>query len=120
MKRSVVSCLIAASMFACAAPEETPPAAGGDAARGRLQMGQYGCGECHVVPGVRRAVGTLGPSLEGYAHRVYIAGELPNQPEVLVRWLQDPPALVPDTLMPDQDVHEIHARDMGAYLMSLR
>ncbi len=89
------------------------------AERGRLLLEQYDCGSCHVIPGVRRARGVLGPTLERYAHRVYIAGELPNQPELLVRWIQHPPALVPDTLMPDQGVLDTHARDMGVYLMGL-
>jgi cytochrome c len=89
-------------------------------ARGRLLLEQYDCGSCHIIPGVRRAHGRLGPTLETFAHRTYIAGELPNQPEVLTRWIQRPSALVPDTLMPDQHVPDTHARDISAYLMSLR
>jgi cytochrome c2 len=61
-----------------------------------------------------------GPTLEAYAHRAYIAGELPNEPDVLVRWIQDPPALVPGTTMPDRGVPAPLARDMAAFLMSLR
>jgi cytochrome c len=90
------------------------------AASGRLLLEQYGCGNCHVIPGVRRANGQLGPTLERFAHRAYIAGEQPNHAELLVRWIQRPSALVPDTLMPDQQVPRDHARNMGAYLMSLR
>lgn len=89
-------------------------------ARGQLLLEQYDCGRCHVIPGVRRANGTLGPSLASFAHRVYLAGEVPNQPEALRRWIPHPSSLVPDTLMPDQPMPAAHARDMGAYLMSLR
>lgn len=96
------------------------PATDTDAQRGQLLLEQYDCGNCHIIPGVRRAQGRMGPTLQSYAHRAYIAGELPNQREVLVRWIGHPSALVPDTLMPDQGVPDAHARDMSAYLMDLR
>jgi cytochrome c len=103
----------------CTTAEETP-SLGGNAEQGQLLLEQYGCGTCHVIPGVRRANGTLGPNLESFARHVYIAGELPNHPDVLARWIQQPSALVPDTLMPDQGVPASQALDMGSYLMSLR
>jgi cytochrome c len=92
----------------------------GSEERGRLLLEQYDCGKCHVIPGVRRAQGMLGPALHDQSRNAYLAGEIPNQPELLIRWIQHPSALVPDTLMPDQGVPESHARDMSAYLMSLR
>ena len=107
-------------MAGCLSVEEPAHVEAGDSERGRLLLEQYDCGSCHLIPGVRRAHGKIGPTLEMFAHRVYIAGELPNQPALLVRWIQHPSALVPDTLMPDQAVPEARARDMGAYLMSLR
>jgi cytochrome c1 len=112
------ACGLAAALLAGCAPggAASDPAV----ASGRLLLEQYGCGTCHVIPGVRRANGELGPTLESFARRAYIAGELPNDPGLLVRWIQHPSALVPDTLMPDQAVRDAHARDMGAYLMSLR
>lgn len=107
-------------LAACTSHEAPEGVVGGDVGRGRLQLEQYACGSCHEVPGVRRAHGTLGPSLARYARRPYIAGEIPNDPEVLVAFLRDPQAQVPGTLMPDLGLPEAHARDMGAYLMSLR
>lgn len=118
LRRAGPACgLVAGVLVGCA-----PHGADSDAvvANGRLLLEQYGCGACHVIPGVRQANGQLGPTLDSYARRAYIAGELPNQPEMLVRWIRQPSLLVPDTLMPDQAVREAHARDMGAYLMSLR
>ena len=112
--------LLAAALAACTATEPPPTVDGGDPERGRLQLEQYACGSCHVVPGVRQAHGTVGPSLGQYARRVYVAGEIPNQPDILVRFIADPQEQVPGTLMPDLGVPEAHARDMGAYLMSLR
>ena len=115
---------LAVTIGSCLLPacSSDPPAAsaGGDAQRGRLMIEQYACGTCHEVPGVRRATGTIGPPLVRYAHRPYIAGEIANDPELLVRFLQDPQALVPGTTMTDLGVPEAHARDMGAYLMGLR
>lgn len=100
-----------------------PGAAPGEAAsisEGRLLLEQYDCGSCHVIPGVRRAHGQLGPSLAGFSRRAYLAGEVPSHPESLQRWIQQPTALVPDTLMPDQNVPEAHARAMSAFLLELR
>lgn len=86
---------------------------------GRLLIEQYGCGTCHTVPGVRTATGKLAPPLDRFARHVYIAGALPNEPDVLTRWIQHPQELVPATTMPDLGVSEQHARDMAAYLYSL-
>jgi cytochrome c len=107
-------------LCACVASEEPPRIAAGDAESGRLLLEQYACGSCHVIPGVGRANGLTGPTLEAFGRRVYIAGELPNQPELLVQWIRQPHSLVNDTLMPDQNVPRPHATDMGAYLMGLR
>lgn len=94
--------------------------AGGDAGRGQMLVKQFGCGACHVIPGVSGARGRVGPPLEHYARRVYVAGKFPNTPDVLVRWLRDPPALAPATAMPAVGVNEKQARDIAAYLYSLR
>lgn len=93
---------------------------GGDAARGATLIAQYGCGSCHIVPGVSRAHGTVGPDLTGFRDRAYIGGVLPNQPGDLVDWLMNPTTHAPNTAMPDLDVTEPHARDMASYLYTLR
>ncbi len=92
---------------------------GGDAARGRLAMVEYGCGACHVIPGVASARGTVGPSLDGLARRAYIAGVLTNAPGDLTRWLMNPPLFSPETAMPNLGVTEADAADMAAYLYTL-
>lgn len=100
----------------CDAPAtQAPP----DAERGRLTLRQYGCHGCHVIPGVTGPEVFVGPTLAGFARRPLIAGTLPNTPENLVRWLQDPPALRPRTLMPALGVTQQHALDMHAYLATL-
>ena len=93
---------------------------GGDASRGQRLLSQYQCGSCHAIPEVPSADGRTGPSLAAFGLRSYIAGEVPNVPPALVRWLQDPQALVPDTRMPDMGVTESDARDMAAFLLALR
>lgn len=93
--------------------------AGGDPERGRVALGRYECGVCHVIPGVRGVQGHVGPPLDRFRHRVYVAGKFPNRPDVLVRWLVDPPALAPETAMPAMGVSEAEARDMAAYLYTL-
>jgi len=92
----------------------------GDADRGAALMVHYGCGSCHVIPGVTGARGSVGPGLGGFADRAYVGGVLPNEPAGLVRWLIDPPLHSPQTAMPDLGVDEADARDMAAYLYTLR
>jgi cytochrome c len=93
---------------------------GGDPDRGALAIGRYGCGSCHEIPGVRSARGTVGPSLSGIAGRTYIAGQLSNSPANLMRWVQHPRHVEPRTAMPEMGVTEVDARDITAYLYTLR
>jgi cytochrome c len=94
--------------------------AGGDPAQGRLAIRAYGCGACHVVPGVPGARGVVGAPLTEFARRKYIAGALPNTPENLIAWLRDPQAIEPGTAMPNLNVSEADARNLAAYLATLR
>jgi cytochrome c len=100
--------------------ERTPPALGGDAANGKLLLRQFGCGTCHEIPGVADAVGRVGPPLEGIATRIYLGGILPNTPENMAAFIRKPQQFAPRTTMPDLGVAEPHARDMVAYLATLR
>jgi cytochrome c len=92
---------------------------GGDPQQGTQLIREYGCGMCHVIPGVQRAEGTVGPPLIGWADRIYIAGHLPNTPENLVQWIENPQAIEPGTAMPNLGVTEDEARDIAAYLYTL-
>ena len=91
-----------------------------DAERGRTAIKKYGCGSCHDIPGVSGAAGMVGPPLEHIAQRVYIAGVLPNEPDNMVRWIENPPGVDPKTAMPYMGVTPRDARDIAAYLYSLR
>ena len=90
------------------------------AARGKQLLAQYQCGSCHTIPGVAASRGTVGPTLQAFGRRSYIAGNVPNQPAALARWIVDPKALIPATTMPAMGVSPIDARAMAAYLHTLK
>ena len=62
----------------------------------------------------------MGPPLAGIASRAYIAGVLPNEPDNMLRWLLDPRAVDSLTAMPATGLSESQARDVAAYLYTLR
>ncbi len=93
---------------------------GGHPRQGREKIRRYGCDTCHTIPGVATARGLVGPPLSGLARRVYLAGRLPNSPDNLVRWIQHPHQVDPKTAMPDLGMGDQDARDIAAYLYTLR
>lgn len=93
---------------------------GGDPVRGAVALQAYGCGSCHSIPGIADAEALVGPPLDAWGDRQYIAGRLLNEPELLVEWIRFPQAIEPGTVMPNLGVSEQDARDMGAYLYTLR
>jgi cytochrome c oxidase assembly factor CtaG/cytochrome c2 len=117
----VLVALGASSLSACR--DDTAPQAiiaGGDVARGKTATEAYGCGSCHVVPGIRTAVGDVGPPLTGFGRRSFIAGAVPNTGEFLVRWIENPQSIEPGRAMPNLGVTDRDARDIAAYLYTLR
>lgn len=96
------------------------PGGEADAARGRLALGQYGCTACHAVPGWSGADVRTGPPLDGIASRLVLGGVLPNSPDNMVRWIRAPQSVTPLTAMPDLGVTERDARDIAAYLGTLK
>jgi|GEM_PF-604249 len=118
--RSRHAAAVLALLLACRPDVPDVQVLGGDAARGRALVASYHCGVCHAIPGVRHARGVVGPSLEGFARRAFIAGRLPNTPSHLVQWVRDPPSLDPRTAMPAVGLDEQEARDVAAYLYQLR
>lgn len=82
-------------------------------------LAQYQCGSCHAIPGVPIAQAAVGPPLTSFGRRSYIAGHLPNRPDMLTHWIVAPAALVPGTTMPAMGVSPADARDMAAYLLAL-
>lgn len=93
---------------------------GGDPQRGATDIVQIGCGACHTIPGIAGATGLIGPPLTEMGRRVFIAGLLRNTPDNLTMWLRDPQKIVPGNVMPDMGLSEEQARDIAAYLYTLR
>lgn len=89
---------------------------GGEAARGRQEIQEYGCGGCHVIAGIPGATGLVGPNLSGLKGRIYVGGALANTPDNLIRWIMDPQEVATGTAMPDLGVTEQEARDIAAFL----
>lgn len=115
--------LVALAVWSTAAACRDPGSrqfTGGDSSRGRELLREYGCQSCHLIPGVRGADGLVGPPLIHWSRRVYIAGQLPNTSENLIRWIMAPQEVDPPTAMPDMGVTEQDARDIAAYLYTLR
>lgn len=88
----------------------------GDPERGRQAILRYGCGSCHVIPGIRSARGRVGPQLADLRNQIYLAGIMPNTPENLVQWIRHPRDADPRTAMPDLGVTQSDAEDIDAYL----
>jgi cytochrome c1 len=93
---------------------------GGDASRAAAAVDRLGCGSCHDIPGIPGATGRVGPPLAHMAARDYIAGVMPNTAGNLVLWIRWPQGVLPNSAMPNMGASEREARDIAAYLLSLR
>lgn len=87
---------------------------------GRAALQRFECGACHVIPGVAGARGQVGPPLDAYSRRVYIAGKFPRDEALLARWVADAPSLSPGTAMPTIDMTQAEAVAISVYLYSLK
>jgi cytochrome c1 len=96
------------------------PVAGGDPEQGAKLIRQFGCGSCHTIPGISGADGLVGPPLDHMGERTIVAGLLPNTPENLRAWLKDPQAIVPGNAMPNSELTDNEAKDVAAFLYTLR
>jgi mono/diheme cytochrome c family protein len=101
--------------------ERATPAADFDAdpERGRLLVEGFGCGSCHLIPGVPTSKGHVGPPLTKFGLRHYIAGAVLNNPDNLTAWLVAPEAIEPGTAMPSVGATPEEAAHMAAYLLTL-
>ena len=113
------SVAIIMTIAGCSAADATP-IPGGNRDRGAQTIAAMGCGACHHIPGIPGADGLVGPPLDNIAQRGILAGELANTPENMVRWIRDPQAIEPATAMPNLHVDEQSARDIVAYLYTIR
>jgi cytochrome c1 len=93
---------------------------GGDPQKGVEAIAKYGCGACHTIPGIKDASATIGPPLEHIASRQILGGHLQNTPENMARWIQDPQKIDPRNAMPKLGVTDDDARNIVAYLYTLK
>lgn len=114
--------LLAASLAGCGdqVKEEAAQMTGGNPDHGAVLIQKYGCSACHTIPGIEGARATIGPPLDRLGQRAYLAGQLPNTPENLIRWITDPQSVERGTAMPDVGVSDPEARHIAAYLYTLR
>ena len=106
---------------ACATGRTEPPAVagGGDPQNGQRLIEARGCVACHRVPGVSSTDAWVGPPLDAWSRRAFIAGSVPNSAENLERWLTDPEQVRPGTAMPDLELTPAEIADLVAYLFTL-
>lgn len=102
------------------APEA--PAGPPDPVRGKSKMVRYGCATCHEIPGMppRGMATNIGPALGGFAGREKIAGLVPHTEENLIKWLRKPQEINPRTAMPNLGISEADAKDIAAFLATLK
>jgi len=93
---------------------------GGNPVRGKEDIVRYGCPVCHEIPGIPTARGRVGPSLRNIFAQEYLAGQLPNTPDDMVRWIRTPQSFRPNSAMPNMGIGEEEARNITAYLYSIR
>ncbi len=120
--RWTAALLVALAVASCEGTEipATQRVIGGDPETGRRIIAAIECGACHRIPGLFGADGIVGPPLEEFGRRQFIAGIAPNEPAILVKWVRDAPSIAPETGMPELPLSEEEARHVAAYLYTLR
>ena len=90
-----------------------------DVAAGSALFISKACFACHTIRGTI-AMGKVGPDLTHLMSRETIgSGAVPNTPANLIKWVRDPAAFKPGTLMPAQDLTDRELGQIVAYLMTL-
>jgi mono/diheme cytochrome c family protein len=82
------------------------------AARGKqLFYTKYACQSCHIADG-KTDKGYVGPTLAGVGDRL--------TPVWIYKWLKNPNTLSPGTPMPNPNLPDAEARDLTAFLVTLK
>lgn len=109
------------------APDDAPDAVAlqGDAAHGRTLIEAKGCPSCHAFTGVPKLAGAalIKPNEKGLAPSLTLAPDLRTtrdrlRPDTLVRWIESPKAMKPDTAMPELPLAKEEVRDIAAYILT--
>jgi cytochrome c2 len=104
---------------------DTGQAAAEDATRGSVVHGhalvrQVGCIACHSIPSFPGTIAHVGPPLDHFALRAYVAGVAENTPDNVIKFIQDPRSIAPKSAMPNLHLSEDDARDLAAFLYTLQ
>jgi len=90
------------------------------ARQGRRAFMRDGCAACHTISGTE-AEGTVGPNLTHLAGRETLAADtIPDTPEYLFRWIQNPQAIKPGVKMPGLGLGPAKFHAIVAYLTGLK
>ena len=115
----LIALAIGIVLAGCRSSRLRTPAAG-NANLGKFTIIRMGCGSCHAIPGIEGADGMVGPPLTHFGRRAIVAGLLPNSPDNLAYWVQHPQSVLPGNAMPDSELSDAQARNIAAYLDTLR
>ncbi len=97
-----------------------PSPSSGEAQLGAELFQSKACMNCHTILGTG-ASARVGPSLTHLANRTTIgAGVLSYSPENLAKWLLNPEAYKPGSLMPNMKLTEAEVKALVAYLGGLK
>lgn len=95
-------------------------ATGGNPTTGQATVQRLGCGACHQMGAVAGTNGQVGPALDDLSSRAEFAGKVAGEPKPLIAWIQHPQSISPGVGMPDIPMSDQDARDIAAYLYTLR
>lgn len=109
-----------AAFAAWIANQKKPAAQDASAAEGRAVFEQNACANCHAISGTS-AHGIFGPDLSHLGSRAtFASGAVPNNPENLRAFIDDPAHFKPGALMPAMHLNEHDLDAVTKYLTTLR
>jgi cytochrome c oxidase subunit 2 len=109
-----------AEFAAWMANQHEPAVRNANAAAGRAIFEHNACISCHTISGTA-ATGRFGPDLTHVASRDTIAsGSVPNSPQNIRRFVDDPAHFKPGTLMPPMHLNDHDLDAVTAYLTTLK
>jgi cytochrome c oxidase subunit 2 len=102
------------------ANQKAPPVAPTDAtAAGAKTFANGACIGCHTIETVSQ--GKVGPNLTHFASRTTLAGATLDRTDAdIAKWLRDPPAVKPESKMPNLHLSEQDIANLVQYLDSLK
>lgn len=123
-RRLIAPIAVFLTSLACALGGPASGAGPGSPEAGKQLVTSKGCIACHTIQQVPEARGTVGPVLDGVgdpnARPTIAGGTLDNTAENLRRWLSDPPAAKPGTMMPNSSLTPQEISHLVAFLQTLK